>query len=371
MNEMRLRIAELRRAKRLTQGQLAEIVGVSFQTISKWENGSAMPDITYLPVLAEFFEVSVDQLMGLVPLPNEEYHPATTESEKFWEQKLEYLVRSRKNSFNDDYAEFLVKNVWKIDRPVNVLDCGCGLGFLGSLFLPYLPKGSTYTGIDKTEKLIEEAKRIFENSEYDTRFFVKDAMEYHGAKKFDIVFCKAVLRHLNDPKAFLEKIMEFAKKDGYVICIDSNREFECDGLYVDGMDYFTLCRHDGMDKHWRTELEQQGRDYAIAIRTAHMMRELGLREVDVRMNDKVSFVTPQNPEYEQIKQDFLQYNDWFSNLSAEERERTIAFFESHGMTRQEAEWFCDRNNVIKEFFDKHPEAGYTFAKGTMISYGKK
>nr|MCR4598651.1 helix-turn-helix domain-containing protein [Acetatifactor sp.] len=71
MSEIHFRIADLRRTKQLTQAQLADIVGVSFQTISKWENGSAMPDITYLPALAEFFEVSVDQLLGLVPLPKE------------------------------------------------------------------------------------------------------------------------------------------------------------------------------------------------------------------------------------------------------------------------------------------------------------
>ncbi len=371
MNELRLRIADLRRAKGLTQGQLADIVGVSFQTISKWENGGAMPDITYLPVLAKYFDVSVDQLMGLVPLPNEEYIPAVTETAQFWKQKMEYLIRSRKNSFNDDYAEFLIRNVWKIDRPVNVLDCGCGLGFLGTLFMPYLPKGSTYTGIDMTEQLIEEAKKIFEGSNLETKFLTKDVTEYQGFGKYDIVFCKAVLRHLNDPKGFLKKIIEFAKKDGLVICIDSNREFECDGLYVDGMDYFTLCRHDGMDKHWRTELEQQGRDYAVAMRTAHMMRDLGLRDVEVRMNDKVNFITPQNSDYEQIKQDFLQHNDWFGNQSKEGRERAIAFLESHGMTRKEAEWFCDRNSVIKDFFDKNPDAGYTFVKGTLISFGKK
>lgn len=70
MKKVNLRIAELRHKKKITQQELADIVGVSFQTISKWENGGAMPDITYLPVLAEYFEVSVDQLMGIVPLWN-------------------------------------------------------------------------------------------------------------------------------------------------------------------------------------------------------------------------------------------------------------------------------------------------------------
>lgn len=46
-----------------------------------------------------------------------------------------------------------------------------------------------------------------------------------------------------------------------------------------------------MEKHWKTELEQQGRDYAAAIRNAHRMRKAGLKNVAVRMSDKVDFVT--------------------------------------------------------------------------------
>ena len=53
MGKINLRIAELRQSKKITQKELAQIAGVSFQTISKWESGSILPDITYLPVLAE------------------------------------------------------------------------------------------------------------------------------------------------------------------------------------------------------------------------------------------------------------------------------------------------------------------------------
>lgn len=41
MRKVNLRIAELRHRKNITQQQLAEIVGVSFQTISKWETGGS------------------------------------------------------------------------------------------------------------------------------------------------------------------------------------------------------------------------------------------------------------------------------------------------------------------------------------------
>lgn len=58
-------IRKHRRALDLTQEQLAERLGVSFQAVSRWENGAAYPDIELLPVLAELFETSVDKLMGL------------------------------------------------------------------------------------------------------------------------------------------------------------------------------------------------------------------------------------------------------------------------------------------------------------------
>lgn len=58
------RIAEHRRRLGLTQDQLAEKLGVTAQAVSKWENDQSCPDISALPVLAEIFGISVDELLG-------------------------------------------------------------------------------------------------------------------------------------------------------------------------------------------------------------------------------------------------------------------------------------------------------------------
>lgn len=58
-------LKRLRKEKELTQETLAEIFGVSFQTISKWERGETYPDITMLPVISSYFNVSVDSLLGV------------------------------------------------------------------------------------------------------------------------------------------------------------------------------------------------------------------------------------------------------------------------------------------------------------------
>ena len=371
MERISLRIADLRKKSKITQQELADSIGVSFQTISKWETGVSMPDITVLPLLAEYFQVSTDQLLGLKPLDGETYIPEQTATEDFWNGRLEYLLRTRKSYWNDDYARFLVSQVWKIDKPISILDCGCGYGFLGLLLLPNLPEGSRYTGIDFAEDLIQKGKDLFSRQRIEANFICKDVFAYSAENQYDFVICQSVLRHLDHPTAFIQKMISFSKPGGYVICIDTNREFESCGLYVDGMDYQKLCQHEGLEKKWQTELTIQGRDYAVAIRTAHIMQKLGLIDVDIRMNDKVEFITPQSINYDEIKEDFLTYNHWNSDMHKDEKEQLILHLMTHGLSRKEAEDYCDRNTKITEFFSAHPTAGYTFMRGQMISYGRK
>lgn len=57
-------IRELRIRKGITQEQLSYELGVSAQSISRWETGTTYPDIIMLPVIASFFEVSIDSLIG-------------------------------------------------------------------------------------------------------------------------------------------------------------------------------------------------------------------------------------------------------------------------------------------------------------------
>lgn len=58
-------LKQLRLQKGLTQEKLAEFLNVSFQSVSKWERGNVLPDITMIPVIASFFHVSTDYLLGM------------------------------------------------------------------------------------------------------------------------------------------------------------------------------------------------------------------------------------------------------------------------------------------------------------------
>ena len=72
--EIRLgeKIKTLRKQKNMSQEVLAQVLGVTFQAVSKWETGAAMPDVSMIPAIARFFEVSTDELFDFNLIEQEE-----------------------------------------------------------------------------------------------------------------------------------------------------------------------------------------------------------------------------------------------------------------------------------------------------------
>lgn len=56
------KIKDLRKSQDITQEKLADYLNISYQAVSKWENGTALPDITLVPSIANFFGISTDEL---------------------------------------------------------------------------------------------------------------------------------------------------------------------------------------------------------------------------------------------------------------------------------------------------------------------
>ena len=66
---MTLKIGEkikvLRKQHDVTQEKLAAYLNISYQAVSKWENGTALPDISLIPAISNFFGISADYLLGI------------------------------------------------------------------------------------------------------------------------------------------------------------------------------------------------------------------------------------------------------------------------------------------------------------------
>ncbi len=58
-------IKKLRRERDMTQEELADILSISAQAVSRWENGSTMPDISLIPSICNLFDISADYLLGV------------------------------------------------------------------------------------------------------------------------------------------------------------------------------------------------------------------------------------------------------------------------------------------------------------------
>ena len=252
-----------------------------------------------------------------------------------WGLEKDFLHSSRKNMWNNDYFEFLVKCVWKINKPVRIIDFGCGYGFLAQMLLPLIPSGSSYKGIDISKELIKDANLQFANCQ-EVSFEVADLNEYEPSADYDVAICQSVLRHLSNPEDILKKMVNSVNENGLVICIEPSRRLENAGIYVDSYSFDPFEHDDDLRQKWTSEKESGGRDYQIGVKIPDLMSKLGLKDVGVRIND---------------------YVDYIRTINGNE--------ESSGI---EVTRFLKDHNVDGKYFESE---GFLAARCHVISYGYK
>ena len=119
--------------KELTQEDVAEYLGITAQSVSKWERGESCPDITFLPALANIFETSVDLLLGMDTIRAEETRRGIHAKAAAYQQEEDYEAAAK------TYREALL---------TYPNDPGMMLGLAGALAL----QGETAEAIELMEK---------------------------------------------------------------------------------------------------------------------------------------------------------------------------------------------------------------------------
>ncbi|MBB6672694.1 class I SAM-dependent methyltransferase [Cohnella nanjingensis] len=287
-------------------------------------------------------------------------------TEWVWDERIDYLRRTRKLYYNDDYLQFLVERVWRIDRPVKLIDYGCGYGYLGLKLLGMLPEGSSYTGVDKGEKLIAEARELFAKLPYRTAFICADIRKLNAEPDYDIALCHAVLLHMDDPKEMLRAMIGSVKPGGMVICFEPHWISNMANQWMEGVETSDVVRLGILQKLFELDGRRTGRDGNIGEKVPAYMSELGLTGVGCRVSDRVNFVNPRERD-----------DDLYQALRAEGFDRTLAdkavFVDSlvaRGLTREEAERQYEAEaRFVAAFGERGRESSQAYAPTMKISYG--
>ncbi|OPA73853.1 methyltransferase [Paenibacillus selenitireducens] len=256
--------------------------------------------------------------------------------EYYWDTKIEYLKNTRNLYYNDDYLEFLVKQVWKIQSPVHIVDYGCGYGYLGLKLLPLLPPGSSYTGMDQGEKLIDKAKEIYKNLPYKTTFIVRNIEELQAEPQYDIAICHAFLLHMTDPQAILGKMIRSVVDGGMIICMEPHWISAMSNIVLHGEDSSNVANLGILQKLFENDQKRLGKDGNIGLKLPIYLSQLGVRHIQCRVSDKVNFldVHMNEAEKEQLFQSILE--DGLGSPPGN-REEVIANLIQRGLTRSDAE----------------------------------
>lgn len=200
--EIGRQIAALRKARGITQEQLAAKLSVSPQAVSKWETGKGMPDIELLPELACSLDTDLDALLGYKTrkLVTSVYEQKYKSDEYYWGNQV----------WEGCYDAL---KIMPPTRPLRLLDIGCGEGQAAVFFAK---NGYTVSAYDVSGNGVKKGMELADISGVSVDFFQADMLEYHLENEFDIIYCSGALQYLprERRKGFIDNLKEHTEENG-------------------------------------------------------------------------------------------------------------------------------------------------------------
>lgn len=199
-------ILRYRKERKMTQSELAQKIGVTFQAISKWETGHSVPETSNMSSLAAALEVSIDTLLGYKYMSQKQsdYDQLYKDSDYYWGvQPTELSIRVLTHMPP-------VKNT-------KLLDAGCREG-QNSLF--FARNGYHVTGVDISETGIQKAIKLLGLFHLSATFIQGSIVDFVPNSKYDVIFCDEIL-HLIRPDHRSEAIEKFKQctRAGGINCV--------------------------------------------------------------------------------------------------------------------------------------------------------
>ena len=148
-------ITDKRKSLGLTQQSLAEKLNISFQAVSKWENGTSYPDVTILPMLATILKVSIDSLLGYPSQSLTKYDERYNAEGYYWGLSPNNLC-------------YEIMRLKPPTKPYKVLDIGCGEGKDAVFFAR---NGYNVTAFDISEQGLSKAHELADHCGVKVDFF--------------------------------------------------------------------------------------------------------------------------------------------------------------------------------------------------------
>lgn len=170
-----------RKEKGITQDEIAQDMGVSKSSVSKWERGQSYPDITLLPQLAAYFNLSIDELMG--------YEPNLSKME----------IRKLYSQLSKDFSEKPFEEVMTVCRQATrkYFSCFPLLLQMGILMVNHV---DLVKNQEEVVRIIEEAKALFIRAKENSQ-----AVEVRKQALFMEAYCYLALGKPEETRALLEE----------------------------------------------------------------------------------------------------------------------------------------------------------------------
>lgn len=263
-------IFKLRKERGLTQDELADFMKVSTAAVSKWESGNSYPDITLLPELASFFNVSVDKLLSFKSgLSDDEIQKIYRECEKLFSSNdiVSAIDKSKGyiSKYNSSYSlKYKIGFLFFFYSWKNTEKCIDMIKYAVYLYEDIVKNSSSielveeslfqlsalYQFLNKDDKAVEALKKIHKSDIDPDTMLACIYIKKNEMKRARKILQKRLYKRVNDISSICMTLLNSYNDDLSMIekyhnlCMNIQREFSSNGncIFSFAYEYLTFAK---------------------------------------------------------------------------------------------------------------------------------